>query len=71
MEFAAKLPIFILLLLIVGSLAGGMFQLTRQRGERDSTSVVRALTFRIVLSILLFAFLIGGYFFDLLKPHGL
>ena len=71
MELLPRLAIFLLLFLILGSLAGGMFRLAKQQGERNDTGVVRALTFRIVLSLLLFVFLIGGYFLGYIEPHGL
>ena len=50
-----KIIILILLALILISLAAGMFSLIKDRGETNRT--VKFLTFRIVLSILLFVLL--------------
>lgn len=71
MDIIVKLPIFLVLGFIVFSLAEGMYFLAKDDGDRDKTRVVRALTVRITLSLVLFALLILGYFFGLLQPHGL
>jgi hypothetical protein len=71
MDIVAKLPIFLLLGFIVYSLAQGMYWLAKDDGAVDRTRMVRALTVRITLSLVLFALLIVGYFTGFLKPHGL
>lgn len=71
MDIVAKLPIFLLLGFIVYSLAQGMYWLAKDDGAADKTRMVKALTVRIVLSLVLFALLIVGYFTGFLKPHGL
>ena len=71
MDIILKLPILIVLGFIVFSLAEGMYFLAKDDGDVDKTRVVRALTIRIVLSLVLFGLLILGYFFGLLEPHGL
>jgi hypothetical protein len=71
MDIVAKLPIFLLLGFIVYSLAQGMYWLAKDDGAVDRTRMVRALTVRIALSLVLFALLIVGYFTGFLKPHGL
>ena len=69
MSLVIKIPVFILLGLIVFSLAEAMFFLARDDGKRDRTRMVRALTVRISLSLLLFLVLIAGYFFGFIEPH--
>jgi hypothetical protein len=71
MDIVAKLPIFLLLGFIVYSLAQGMYWLAKDDGAVDRTRMVKALTVRIALSLVLFALLIVGYFTGFLKPHGL
>ena len=71
MDIVAKLPIFLLIGFIVYSLAQGMYWLAKDDGAVDKTRMVKALTVRIVLSLVLFALLIVGYFTGFLKPHGL
>jgi Protein of unknown function (DUF2909) len=55
---------------IVVSLGSGLFHLSRGRGEQDSRKLVRALTLRITLSLLLFALLMIAWYFGLISPHG-
>jgi len=71
MDIMIKLPVILVLIFIVASLFQGMYYLAKDDGKRDKTRVVRALTIRIVLSFLLFAILIIGYFTGLLQPHAL
>jgi hypothetical protein len=71
MDIIVKLPVLLVLGFIVFSLAEGMYYLAKDDGEADKTRVVRALTVRITLSLILFGLLILGYFFGLLTPHGL
>ncbi len=70
MELIFKLPVFLVLLFILVSLFQGMYYLAKDDG-RDSTRVVKALTVRLVLSLLLFGLLMAGYFFGVLQPHGI
>lgn len=69
MDLIIKIPLFILLGLIIFSLGEAMFFLARDDGSRDKTRMVRALTIRITLSLVLFVLLIGGYYFGLVEPH--
>lgn len=62
-----KIAILVILALIILSLASGMFFLARDNGKSDRT--VKALTFRIVLSLLLFALLIIGYLTGSIGPQ--
>lgn len=61
--------VVLLLLIIVGSLGSALFYLVRDRSRSPRT--VKALTFRIGLSIGLFILLLLGYAAGLLRPHGL
>jgi hypothetical protein len=62
-----KIFIIFLLLLIVGSLASGMFYLVKDEGKSDR--VVKALTIRIGLSIFAFLVLIASGYFGLIEPN--
>jgi membrane associated rhomboid family serine protease len=56
------------LVAIVVSLGQALFSMTS--GPTDSKRMVRALTVRVGLSIALFAFLMIGWYFGLIEPHG-
>jgi hypothetical protein len=71
MDIIMKLPVLLVLGFIVFTLGQGMYFLAKDDGEADKTRVVRALTVRITLSLILFGLLILGYLFGLLQPHGL
>lgn len=62
-----KIVVILLLLAVIASLFSGLFFVYRDKGE--SNRVVISLTIRIVLSLLVFAILIGSYFFGLV-PGG-
>ncbi|MET0068291.1 MAG: twin transmembrane helix small protein [Candidatus Thiodiazotropha sp.] len=70
MNLIFKLPVILLLLFILFSLFQGMYYLAKDDG-RDKTRVVRALTLRVVLSLLLFLMLMAGYLLGFLQPHGI
>jgi hypothetical protein len=61
--------IIILLFLILLSLGFGLFFLIRDHGQSRRT--VKALTFRIGLSLALFVLLLLAYAAGLIRPHGL
>lgn len=65
----AKTIIVLFLVVILGSLFSGLFYLVKDKGTSERT--VRALTFRISLSVLLFVLLMVGYATGVLQPHGL
>ncbi|CAK0770641.1 conserved hypothetical protein [Gammaproteobacteria bacterium] len=71
MNIIVKLPVLLLLGFIVVSLIEGMYFLAKDDGAVDRTRVVKALTIRITLSLLLFLLLILGYFTGLIQPHEL
>lgn len=54
---------------IVASLASGLYYLVNDKG--DSRRTLRALTWRVGLSVGLFAFLMILIGFGVIKPHGL
>ena len=61
--------ILILLLLIVASLGKALASLTANGGPERALAVVRALTFRISLSVGLFVLLLAGSHFGWIIPH--
>jgi len=63
-----KILVVIIFLVILGSLASGLVYLIRDNGESNRT--VKALTWRVSLSIGLFLLLMLGYATGLLQPHG-
>jgi hypothetical protein len=71
MDIIIKLPVLLVLGFIVFSLGEGMYFLAKDDGDVNKTRVVRALTIRITLSLVLFGLLILGYLFGLIDPHGL
>jgi hypothetical protein len=71
MEFIYKLPVLLVLVFIVFSLAEGMYFLAKDDGDVTKTRVVKALTIRIVLSLTLFGLLVLGHFAGVLEPHGM
>lgn len=64
-----KIIIVIFLIAIMYSLASGLYYLARQRNKSDSIRVVKALTWRISLSLLLLVLLFIAYVFGLIKSH--
>jgi hypothetical protein len=64
-----KIVVVLLLLVIIGSLGSGLVFMMRDRGKSDRT--VRALTWRIGLSLVAFALLMIGAATGLITPHGI
>jgi len=64
-----KILIFVLLALILLSLASGLLFLVRDQGK--TRRVITSLSLRVALSITLFILLLLGYYTGILKPHGL
>ena len=64
-----RILVFVLLAAIVSSLGIGLYHLASGRG--DSNKMLRALTVRIALSILLFVLLMIAWRAGLITPHGL
>ena len=64
-----KIVVIVFLIAIVASLGSGLFFLVRDSSNEKRT--VRALTWRIALSLALIAFLILAFFAGWIHPHGL
>jgi heme/copper-type cytochrome/quinol oxidase subunit 4 len=56
-----KIVVIILLFAVIVSLFSGLFFIYKDKGQSDRA--VKALTVRVVLSIIVFALLMGGYYF--------
>ncbi|MGA9852288.1 MAG: twin transmembrane helix small protein [Gammaproteobacteria bacterium] len=65
----SDIVILFILFIIVVSLFSGLYFMLHDRGQ--STRTVKALTVRIVISLILFALLMIGYWTGWLHPHGL
>ena len=63
-----RILVVAVLIVIVGSLGSALFHLSRPGG--DSGRMLRALTWRIGLSVALFLLLLLGWYVGLIKPHG-
>lgn len=63
-----KLLVILFLLAILGSLASALYFLVRDKGGSDRT--VRALTWRVGLSISLFVLLMAGYYSGVIPRSG-
>lgn len=62
-----KLFIVVVLLVILFSLGSALFHMARGKG--DPQRVVRALTWRIALSVALFALIVLAYFMGWIEPN--
>ncbi|MBZ0071565.1 MAG: twin transmembrane helix small protein [Thiohalobacteraceae bacterium] len=63
-----KIFIVLILIAILGSLASGLIFLIKDNGR--STRTVKALTWRIGLSVFLFLMLMLGIYTGAIQPHG-
>ena len=63
-----KLLIIAFLVVIVWNLGAGLYYMMVDKGTTDRT--VKSLTWRIGLSVLLFALVALGIFTGVIKPHG-
>ena len=63
-----KILVVILLLMILSALFSGMYYMMKDKGKSDRT--VKALTWRIGISVALFALLLIGAMTGLIEPHG-
>ena len=62
-----KVAIIVCLVAIVASLGTGLFHLVNDKGE--SKRMVRALTIRVALSVVLFILLFVAWRLGLIQPH--
>lgn len=65
---AVRYVVLAFVALILASLFSSLFFLIRDQGRSKRT--VKALTWRVGLSLGLFLLLLAGYYFGLIKPHG-
>ena len=65
-----KAIVILMLIAILASLGSAAVFLFRRR-EGSNSNMVRALTWRIGLSITLFFLLLLGFYFGIITPHGL
>ncbi len=70
MHALIRLFIVLVLFAIVVSLGSALYHLARGPGRGDSQKMVRALTLRITLSIILFLLLMAAWYVGLISPHG-
>ena len=68
---AVKIIIVLFLCVILYSLGSALYYLSHERNEADANRVVKALTWRIGLSLVLFALLFVAYAMGLIHPHGI
>ena len=66
-----KSVVIIAFILIIISLGSALFHLVNRKTEEQSEKTVKALTFRIALSILLFIFVFIAVATGIFKPHGI
>ncbi len=67
MEDIIRIGVLVVLVAIVVSLGSALFHLSSGKG--DPKKMVRALTLRISLSVLLFILLMLGWYLGILHPH--
>ena len=70
MDSLLRLVVILVLIAIVASLGSALYHLSRSSGEA-SPKVVRALTVRVGLSLVLFILLMAAWYTGLITPHGL
>jgi len=63
-----KVLVVILLLVVVSALFSGMYYMMKDKGKSDRA--VKALTWRIGISVALFAILLIGAWTGVIEPHG-
>jgi hypothetical protein len=61
--------IIMVMLTILYQLGSGLYYLLNDKG--NSTRVVKALTWRIAISVCLFLLLMAGFALGIIKPHGI
>jgi len=66
-----KIIIILFLFIIMYSLGSALYYLTHERNQADADRVVKALSWRIGLSLLLFILLFVAYWLGWIQPHGI
>lgn len=64
-----KIIVILLFLAALGSLATAMVFLVKDKGQTNRTA--KALTYRIGISVFIFALLMFAYFAGFIEPHGI
>lgn len=64
-----KILVVLFLVVILYCLGSGLVYLVREKNETDARAVVRALTWRITLSLTLFFLLMLSYWMGWIHPH--
>jgi Protein of unknown function (DUF2909) len=71
MQGLLRLVVILTFIAIIASLGTALYHLARGSGKDDSQKLVRSLTVRIVLSLLLFLLIMAAWWAGLIAPHGL
>lgn len=71
MQNLVHLVIILLLIAVLVSLGSALFHLARGGGREDSRKMVRSLSFRVGLSLVLFFLIMLAWWAGLIAPHGL
>ncbi|NOT10956.1 MAG: twin transmembrane helix small protein [Methylococcaceae bacterium] len=66
-----KSIVILAFMLIIFSLGSALFHLVKHNGQEQSQNTVKALTYRIILSIILFLFVFIAIGTGLFKPSGI
>ena len=66
-----KIILIAVFLMILASLGSALFHLVKHKGDASSEKTVKALTFRIGLSVLLFVVVFLLVATGIVKPHGI
>jgi hypothetical protein len=66
-----KLIAIIVFIIILASLASALFHLVKAKTPADSAKILKALTLRISLSVLVFIGIFIAFATGLLEPHGI
>ncbi len=66
-----KSIVIIAFILIIISLGSALFHLVKHNTQEQSEKTVKALTFRITLSLVLFIFIFIAFATGMFTPHGL
>jgi len=64
-----RIVVLVLVLVMLASLFSGLFFLYKDKSGSDR--MVKALTIRIIVAIVIFLTLMGSYYFGLISPQGL
>jgi cytochrome bd-type quinol oxidase subunit 2 len=64
-----RLLVIVVLIAIIGALGSALFQLARGKG--DSQKMLRALTWRVGMSVGLFLLLLLAWRAGVIRPHGM